>query len=48
MSMSTPTSAPTDAGSATGSPPDEVITHSHLRFLDVPGITGRVALITLD
>ncbi len=48
MSTSTPTPAPTDAGSPTGSPPDEVITHSHLRLLDVPGITGRVALITLD
>ncbi|MEP6980318.1 MAG: 3-hydroxyacyl-CoA dehydrogenase NAD-binding domain-containing protein [Nakamurella sp.] len=28
--------------------PDEVVTHSLLRLLDVPGVDGKVALITLD
>ncbi len=26
----------------------EVVTHAHLRLLDVPGVAGQVALITLD
>jgi 3-hydroxyacyl-CoA dehydrogenase/enoyl-CoA hydratase/carnithine racemase len=28
--------------------PDEVVTQAHLRLIDVPGVAGRVALITLD
>ncbi len=28
--------------------PDEVVTAAHLRLLDVPGVAGQVALITLD
>ena len=28
--------------------PDEVVTEAHLRLLDVPGVSGKVALITLD
>ena len=28
--------------------PDEVVTEAHLRLLDVPGVAGKVALITLD
>ncbi len=28
--------------------PDEVVTSAHLRLLDLPGVAGKVALITLD
>ncbi|SDP54488.1 3-hydroxyacyl-CoA dehydrogenase [Actinopolyspora xinjiangensis] len=28
--------------------PDEVVTHAHTRVVEVPGIRGRVALITVD
>ena len=55
MSTSTVTSASTPAATAgtttdpTGpTAPQEVVTTSHLRLLDVPGIVGKVALITLD
>ncbi|WP_354529872.1 3-hydroxyacyl-CoA dehydrogenase NAD-binding domain-containing protein [Nakamurella sp. UYEF19] len=29
-------------------PPAEVVTHAHLRLVDVPDVVGQVALITLD
>ena len=28
--------------------PEEVVTTSHLRLIDVPGVTGKIAMITLD
>jgi len=48
MSTETRTSAPPDSPVEGSAAPAEVVTVSHLRFLDVPGVDGRVALITLD
>ncbi|QNK79288.1 3-hydroxyacyl-CoA dehydrogenase NAD-binding domain-containing protein [Nakamurella sp. PAMC28650] len=42
------TSATITGEKKTPSAPEEVITSAHLRLLDVPGIAGKVALITLD
>ena len=28
--------------------PDETVTHAYVRYLDVPGVAGEIALITLD
>ena len=32
----------------TAAAPDEVVTHAHVRIVDLPGGPGRAALITLD
>ncbi len=46
---------PTDTPNATSdeaprkpAPSQEVVTTSHLRLLDIPGISGKIAMITLD
>jgi enoyl-CoA hydratase/carnithine racemase len=28
--------------------PDEVVTHAHVRYVQVPGLDGEIALVTLD
>jgi 3-hydroxyacyl-CoA dehydrogenase/enoyl-CoA hydratase/carnithine racemase len=48
MTSASATGENSTTGDKTPAVPEEVVTTAHLRLLDVPGIAGKVALITLD